>query len=262
MQNNNFFDKQRMAAGGMPSYPSMPGGLTPQGFALNNRPRMPSTSVDWPNSSPASPPGHAPMLASQHKMHHQTIVNQQQQHFPQQQQQQQPLPQRHSTLADASNGSIKQFVRPPLPTQQQHPHLQQQQQQQLQQQQQQLQQVLPQAVNQQAQPPGVIIPPNETFKLDNEARRKQLTQYQKRDEIYQKTLNKQHKYYIELAREKKTDIDAFQNDKMQRMHHNPTAVFGKGYMVNQQQRGGNDLRGHIIYPRDRKRRRQTTDFHL
>ena len=208
MQNTNFVDKQRMAAmyafqqqqqqasSGVPSFSGMPTN-TP-------RPRVPAASVDWPNSSPASPPGHAPMLASQQKMTPRAV------------------PSNQFTLTDASNGSTKSLVKQP-------------------------------SVN---APP--TIPPGETILLENETRRKELAQYQKRDETYQKILNRQHKQYVELAREKKVDIDAFQQDKVLRMQHNVAAVFGKGYMHNQT----NDFRGRIIYPRDRKRRRQTTDFKL
>ncbi|KAI9494604.1 hypothetical protein BDB00DRAFT_761526 [Zychaea mexicana] len=103
----------------------------------------------------------------------------------------------------------------------------------------------PQSQSQQQQPQNVVLPPSETFRLENEARRKQLQQYQKRDDEYQKALNKQHKQYVELAREKKADIDGFQHDKMLRMQHNPMAVFGTGYL-SQQQRDGADLRGRIL----------------
>ncbi|KAI8139193.1 hypothetical protein BJV82DRAFT_254702 [Fennellomyces sp. T-0311] len=205
MQNSNLVDKQRMAAmyafqqqqqasSGVPSFPSMP--------ASTPRPRIPVASVDWPNSSPVSPPGRAPMLASQHKMTPRAV------------------PSNPFTLTDASNGSTKALAKPPSANS------------------------------------TPAIPPGETILVENETRRKELAQYQKRDDIYQKILNKQHKQYVELAREKKVDIDTFQQDKVLRMQHNVAAVFGKGYMHSQ----SNDLRGRIVYPRDRKRRRQTTDF--
>ncbi|RUS18040.1 hypothetical protein BC937DRAFT_89202 [Endogone sp. FLAS-F59071] len=90
-----------------------------------------------------------------------------------------------------------------------------------------------------------------------DAEKRQLTEYVRRDTIYQQALDRQHRRHIELAGEKKREIEIANAEK--RLRQQPGALpFGLGYAGY-----GNGLTGkqqRIIYPAERKRPRRTKEL--
>ncbi|KAI9483620.1 MAG: hypothetical protein EXX96DRAFT_149805 [Benjaminiella poitrasii] len=158
--------------------------------------------------------------------------NRQQQLLQQQQMQQQIQQQR------LMNNQPKDIMRPPImsqpsmippPAPHQRPAIQQQ---------------PPQPIPISQQQP-IIPPPTVQPKLDNnlpsslpetksilantDVQKKNLEQYLHRDELYQKTLNLQHKRHVETAQEKKQLIETASLERKARMQQGPMVVFGPGY---------------------------------
>ncbi|KAI8347593.1 hypothetical protein EDC96DRAFT_520952 [Choanephora cucurbitarum] len=65
--------------------------------------------------------------------------------------------------------------------------------------------------------------------VETPVQKRNLKQYQERDEAYQQVLNLQHKQHIELAQSKKKEIELASMERRARMQHGPTVIFGPGY---------------------------------
>lgn len=65
--------------------------------------------------------------------------------------------------------------------------------------------------------------------IETATQKRNLRQYQERDEAYQQVLNLQHKHHIELAQSKKKEIELASMERKARMQQSPAAVFGSGY---------------------------------
>ncbi|KAI9494244.1 hypothetical protein BDB00DRAFT_762178 [Zychaea mexicana] len=109
---------------------------------------------------------------------------------------------------------------------------------------------------------AAVAPPQapqiDATRADSETRKKNLKQYQNRDEHYQETLNLQHKRHMSLAHEKKRDIESMQLERRSRMRAGPAAVFGPGYSGCGNAPTGLETR--IMYPIDRKRPRRSREL--
>ncbi|KAF1806491.1 hypothetical protein FB192DRAFT_1273032 [Mucor lusitanicus] len=96
--------------------------------------------------------------------------------------------------------------------------------------------------------------PVNAISVKTEAQRKNLMQYQGRDDVYQDTLNLQHKRHIELAQSKKKSIEIASMERRTRMQHGAAVAFGPGYRGYGNGRTGTTSR--IRFPRDNKRRKE------
>lgn len=96
----------------------------------------------------------------------------------------------------------------------------------------------PQAPHTQAIVPVInnVTPPTATNAtitvIKTDLQKKNLEQYEHRDEVYQSVLNTQHKRHVELAQSKKRSIEMASMERRTRMQPNgggPLLVFGPGY---------------------------------
>lgn len=103
--------------------------------------------------------------------------------------------------------------------------------------------------------PVIPTPPENAISVKTEAQQKNLMQYQRRDDVYQETLNLQHKRHIELAQSKKKSIEIASMERRTRMQHGAAVAFGPGYRGYGNGRTG--MSSRIRFPRDNKRRSRT-----
>lgn len=88
--------------------------------------------------------------------------------------------------------------------------------------------------------------------VQTDTQRSTLEQYKKRDELYQETLNTQHKRHLELAQSKKKLIEQASLERRSRMQQGPATVFGYGYKGYRNGKTGTQTR--IQYPAEKKKR--------
>jgi hypothetical protein len=94
--------------------------------------------------------------------------------------------------------------------------------------------------------------------VKTDLQKKNLLQYEYRDETYQDVLNLQHKKHIELAQTKKRSIEVASLERRNRMQPGgPIITFGPGYQG--YGNGKTGTRSRIRFPQDKKKRR---DFKL
>ncbi|KAG0175330.1 SWI/SNF chromatin-remodeling complex subunit [Apophysomyces sp. BC1034] len=105
---------------------------------------------------------------------------------------------------------------------------------------------------------SVSLPQVESTPAQTEVQKKNLELYQHHDRIYQETLNTQHKRHLQLAQEKKRDIELVGVERRTRMQGGPMAAFGPGYSG--YGNGTTGIQSRILYPRDRKRPRRSREF--
>ncbi|KAI8136906.1 hypothetical protein BJV82DRAFT_526184 [Fennellomyces sp. T-0311] len=104
--------------------------------------------------------------------------------------------------------------------------------------------------------PAAPPPQIETIPADSEGHRRNLLQYQARDERYQETLNMQHKRHMAIAHEKKREIEAMHIERRSRARAGPAAVFGPGYSGCGNAPTGLDTR--IMYPLSEQGKKEDT----
>ncbi|RCH90418.1 SWI/SNF chromatin-remodeling complex subunit, partial [Rhizopus stolonifer] len=104
------------------------------------------------------------------------------------------------------------------------------------------------------------LPEAKTILVETEGQKRNLKQYQERDDIYQDTLNLQHKRHIELAQSKKRAIELASMERRTRMQHGPAAAFGPGYRGYANGKTGTQSR--IRFPHEKKRKRESFRFSL
>ncbi|KAI9318523.1 hypothetical protein BX666DRAFT_1855571 [Dichotomocladium elegans] len=102
------------------------------------------------------------------------------------------------------------------------------------------------------------VPATQPILADNKPHKKTLELYQRRDRVYQVSLNNQHRRHLELAHEKKREIEVMHKDRQLRMTQGPAAVFGPGYRGSLGSTGSTQP-PRIAYPNDRKRPRRKKD---
>ncbi|KAI7877998.1 SNF5-domain-containing protein [Lichtheimia hyalospora FSU 10163] len=103
-----------------------------------------------------------------------------------------------------------------------------------------------------------MVPHIESICADTETRKKNLSIFQHRDQLYQEALNTQHKRHIALAQEKKREIDWIQHQRQTRVRAGPILVFGPGYTASGSQTTGLETR--VLYPNQRKRLRASREL--
>lgn len=174
----------------------------------------------------------------------QQLLQQQQHQQQQQQQQQQQL--HHQQQQARMNQKDMHMMRPhAIPQPNVIPPKQP-----VQQQQQQQQPIIP-SVSSPMNPP---LPEN-AISVKTVAQQKNLVQYQSRDNIYQDTLNLQHRRHIDLAQSKKKSIESASMERRTRMQHGSAAAFGPGYRG--YGNGKTGIASRIRFPRDNKKRSRT-----
>ncbi|KAF7726437.1 SWI/SNF chromatin-remodeling complex subunit [Apophysomyces ossiformis] len=104
---------------------------------------------------------------------------------------------------------------------------------------------------------SVNVPQVESILAQTEVQKKNLELYQHHDKVYQETLNTQHKRHLQLAQEKKRDIELTGIERRNRMQ-GPIAAFGPGYSG--YGNGTTGTQSRVLYPRDRKRPRRSKEF--
>lgn len=104
---------------------------------------------------------------------------------------------------------------------------------------------------------NVNAPPIESTLAETPAQKENLIQYQERDKTYQKILDVQHKRHVELAQEKKREIEVSTIERRTRTQgaNGLVATFGPGYQG--YGNGSTGFQSRIIYPREKKRLRRT-----
>lgn len=88
--------------------------------------------------------------------------------------------------------------------------------------------------------------------VETDTQRQNLEQYKTRDDVYQETLNTQHKRHVELAQSKKKLIETASIERRSRLQQGPASVFGYGYKGYGNGKTGTQSR--IRYPAERKKR--------
>lgn len=107
--------------------------------------------------------------------------------------------------------------------------------------------------------PVISTPPATTTTkatpVKTELQKKNLQQYEARDDAYQDVLNLQHKRHIELAQNKKRAIELASLERRNRMQPNgPIITFGPGYQG--YGNGKTGMRTRIRFPHDKKKKRE------
>ncbi|ORX50485.1 SNF5-domain-containing protein [Hesseltinella vesiculosa] len=101
------------------------------------------------------------------------------------------------------------------------------------------------------------LPPIEPIKAETPAQKESLQQYQQHDLAYQEILNQQHKRHLQLAQEKKREIEISTMERRTRMQGpmGVVATFGPGYQGLGNSRTG--MQSKVLYPNDKKHIRRT-----
>ncbi|KAI9025326.1 hypothetical protein CLU79DRAFT_745061 [Phycomyces nitens] len=107
-------------------------------------------------------------------------------------------------------------------------------------------------------PALTAVPHVETTPVHTPVQKRNLALYRERDHAYQETLNVQHKRHIDLAHEKKRDIELAGAERRAKNQHGPLIGFGPGY--NGHGNGTTGVQTRVVYPQQRKRMRHAREF--